>query len=152
MAFNLKLPKFLAGSKATKDQVEATATIVDDSSSVIVQKSGAGAGPLSEWSVTKKLQVLGIILILVMGSIGAVVYYNNRESSYNTAYVAAAGEMQMLSQRLAKASAMAPQGEQWAQPGTADEWRRSVRSKGSSFAGQRAAKAAGTQQDLGCNQ
>ena len=114
MAFNLKLPKFLAGSKATKDQVEATATIVDDSSSLIAQKSGAGAGPLSEWSVTKKLQVLGIILILVMGSIGAVVYYNNRESSYNTAYVAAAGEMQMLSQRLAKASAMAPQGEQWA--------------------------------------
>ena len=43
--------------------------------------------------------------------IAYVVYHDNRESTFNTAYVATAGEMSMLSQRLAKASSLALQGD-----------------------------------------
>ena len=43
-----------------------------------------------------------------MAIIAAVVYHDNRESTYNTVYVATAGEMQMLSQRLARAGAEFP--------------------------------------------
>jgi twitching motility protein PilJ len=42
------------------------------------------------------------------------VYQDNRASAYNTAYVATAGELRMLSQRLAKASSLALQGDPFA--------------------------------------
>jgi twitching motility protein PilJ len=46
------------------------------------------------------------VLLLIAG----LVFRDNRESTHNTAYVAASGEMRMLSQRLAKASSLALQG------------------------------------------
>jgi len=48
------------------------------------------------------LQIFGIILVLLMASIAALVYHDNRESTYSSVYIATAGEMRMLSQRLAQ--------------------------------------------------
>jgi twitching motility protein PilJ len=57
--------------------------------------------------VAKKLQALGGCLVLVMLLIAVVVYRDNRQATFNTAYIATAGDMRMLSQRLAKASSLA---------------------------------------------
>lgn len=46
--------------------------------------------------------------------IGGLVHQDNRGSANNTAYVATAGELRMLSQRLAKASSLALQGDPFA--------------------------------------
>jgi twitching motility protein PilJ len=51
--------------------------------------------------------MLGGALVLVMLLIATVVYRDSRQSTYGTAYIAAAGDMRMLSQRLAKASSLA---------------------------------------------
>jgi twitching motility protein PilJ len=45
--------------------------------------------------------------VLVMLLIAVVVYRDNRQATYGTAYIATAGDMRMLSQRLAKASSLA---------------------------------------------
>jgi twitching motility protein PilJ len=114
MAFNLKLPKFLSGTKKSADQTVSAPTVLDDAQPLPIQKSGTGLSFLRKYTITKQLQILGSILLLLMIVIGAIVYHDNRESTYNTAYVATAGEMRMFSQRLAKASTLALQGEQWA--------------------------------------
>jgi hypothetical protein len=53
---------------------------------------------------------IGGIFIFLMLIIAGLVVHDNRESTENTAYIAASGEMRMLSQRLAKASTLALQG------------------------------------------
>jgi twitching motility protein PilJ len=62
---------------------------------------------LSRFPVAKQLQVLGGCLVLVMLLIATVVYRDNRQATFNTAYIATAGDMRMLSQRLAKSSSLA---------------------------------------------
>jgi twitching motility protein PilJ len=108
MAFNLKLPDFLSGKKDPADQTLSAPTVMDTA------QPAAGSTPLfsflSQYSVTKQLQILGGGLLLVMLIIAGIVYHDNRESTYGTAYIAASGEMRMLSQRLAKASSLALQG------------------------------------------
>jgi twitching motility protein PilJ len=108
MAFNLKLPDFLSGKKDPADQTLSAPTVMDTA------QPAAGSTPLfsflSQYSVTKQLQILGGCLLLVMLIIAGIVYHDNRESTYGTAYIAASGEMRMLSQRLAKASSLALQG------------------------------------------
>nr|WP_305072281.1 methyl-accepting chemotaxis protein [Propionivibrio sp.] len=73
-----------------------------------------GFGFLAKYPVTRQLQILGLTLVLLMGVIAGLVYQDNRASAYNTAYVATAGELRMLSQRLAKASSLALQGDPFA--------------------------------------
>ncbi len=111
MAFNLKLPNFLSGGKDAPDQTISAATVMDDAPSVDKQKTGGGLGILGQYSVTKQMQILGGILVLLMATVAAVIYHDNRESAYGSAYIATAGEMRMLSQRLAKGSALALRGE-----------------------------------------
>jgi len=111
MAFNLKLPKFITGSNGSADQTVSATTLMDDGLPVAARKSGFGIGFLSQYSVTKQLQILGGILLLMMLIIAYVIYHDNRESTYGSAYIATAGEMRMLSQRLAKASSLALQGD-----------------------------------------
>ena len=60
--------------------------------------------------VIQQMKTLGSVFVIIFLAIAALVYRNNRDSSYETAYVAASGEMRMLSQRLAKASTLALQG------------------------------------------
>ena len=111
MALNLKLPKFLTGSNGSADQTVSATTLMDDDLPEAARKSGIGLGFLSQYTVTKQLQILGGILLLMMLIIAYVIYHDNRESTYGSAYIATAGEMRMLSQRLAKASSLALQGD-----------------------------------------
>jgi twitching motility protein PilJ len=73
-------------------------------------KKGMTLGFLNQYSVNKQLQILGGALLLILATFAGLVYHDNRESTYGTAYIAASGEMRMLSQRLAKASSLALQG------------------------------------------
>jgi twitching motility protein PilJ len=65
---------------------------------------------LAKQSAIQQMKTLGAIFLLLLLLIAALVYHDNRESTHGTAYVSAAGEMRMLSQRLAKASTLALQG------------------------------------------
>jgi twitching motility protein PilJ len=57
-----------------------------------------------------KLQVLVGALVLLLAIDGAVVWYDARESTFGTIYIATVGKIRMLSQRLAKAAQQASQG------------------------------------------
>ncbi len=110
MAFKLTLPGFLSGNKAPADQTISAPTVMESARPASKGKSAPALGFLSQYSVTKQLQILGGALLLVMLVIAAIIYHDNRESAYGTTYIAASGEMRMLSQRLAKASSLALQG------------------------------------------
>lgn len=109
MALNLKLPG-LGGSKKSSavDETIAAQTVMDSGGSK--GKKGAALSFLNQYSVNKQLQILGGALLLAVGLLAALIIHDTRESNYGTAYVAASGEMRMLSQRLAKASSLALQG------------------------------------------
>jgi len=118
MAFKFKLPAFGAGKqKTTETTIAGTppaakrtrpASAAAGSASA---PAGTGAGLLGRYPVARQLQILGGGLLTVMLGIAAIVYHDNRESTWGTAYIAAAGEMRMLSQRLAKSSSLALQGD-----------------------------------------
>ena len=113
MAFNLKLPKFLSGIKSRADQTVSAPTLMDDVQPVVTTTKMGSSGPgfLGQFSVAKKLQILGVFLLFVMLVIGVIVYRDNRESTYASAYIGTAGEMRMISQRLAKSASLALQGD-----------------------------------------
>ena len=111
MAFELKLPAFLSGRKGSTEQtVSAAMGMGKEPSPTARAGKKIGLNFLGQYSVTKQLQILGGVLLVLMFLVAGIVYHDSRESTYNTAYVATAGEMQMLSQRLAKASSLALQG------------------------------------------
>jgi twitching motility protein PilJ len=58
----------------------------------------------------RQLQVLIGVLGLLLALIAAVVIYDTRQGTFATIYIATAGKLQMLSQRLAKAAQQASQG------------------------------------------
>lgn len=62
---------------------------------------------LSKYPVDKQLQIVGITLIVVMLLIAIMVFRDSRQATHGTAYIAAVGDMRMLSQRLAKAASVA---------------------------------------------
>ena len=106
MAFNLKL----SGLNDATGQTASDTTIMDDAQPIATKKSASGPGFLGQYSVIKQLQILGGAFLLIVVIIIAFVYRDNRESAFNSTYIATAGEMRMLSQRLAKASGLALQG------------------------------------------
>ena len=102
MAFGFKLP-----ASATSGQGDsATMTL---SANAPAEKR-ALPGFLAGQSVPQQMKILGTIFIVLLLAIAAIVFHDNRESTHNTAYISASGEMRMLSQRLAKASTLALQG------------------------------------------
>ena len=109
MAFNLKLPDFLSAKRHPADQTISATTVMDDAQAKIESAHGR-SGFLSQYSITKQLQIFGVALLLLMLIIAGIVYHDNRESTYSSVYIATAGEMRMLSQRLAKSSSLAMQG------------------------------------------
>ena len=114
MPFKLSLPKLRRGGESAGDQtvtIQSPSDILPEPANV---PDTVGFGFLAKYAVTRQLQILGVTLILLMGVIGGLVYRDNRASAYNTAYVATAGELRMLSQRLAKASSLALQGDPFA--------------------------------------
>ena len=110
MALNLKLPKFLTGSKNPSDQTVSADTVMDAAQPVSKKAAGFSLAVMSQYSVGKQLQIYGGALALVIVLAIGIVAHVNQEATYSSAYIATAGEMQMLSQRLAKASSLALQG------------------------------------------
>ena len=110
MAFKLKLPAFMSARKAAAEQTVSAAMDASKARSPASPAGKFGLNFLGQYSVTKQLQILGGVLLVLMFLVAGIVYHDNRESTYNTAYLATSGEMQMLSQRLAKASSLALQG------------------------------------------
>ena len=80
--------------------------------SLKLPKSGTGGqgGVLSGMPVVQQMKILGGAFVVVLLLIAGLVYHDNRESTYGTAYISASGDMRMLSQRIAKASSLALQG------------------------------------------
>jgi twitching motility protein PilJ len=65
---------------------------------------------LGRLSIGRQLQILGGILIVLLGAIAAIVVYDARQGAFGTIYIASVGRLQTLSQRLAKAAVQASQG------------------------------------------
>ena len=109
MAFRFKFPKF--GAAATPDAA-APMTVSSDFAGELVADSGRLPLPafLANQPVIQQMKTLGGVFVVLLLLISALVYHDNRESTHGTAYIAAAGEMRMLSQRLSKASLLALQG------------------------------------------
>jgi twitching motility protein PilJ len=111
MVFDLKWPRFLSGSKGHAQHPASAATMVDEPRPANIEKIRFSLDLLNQYSVTRQLQVFGGILLLLMSILAGVVYHDNRESTYGSVYIATAGEMRMLSQRIAKSASMATQGD-----------------------------------------
>ena len=107
MAFSLK--NLGLGSKENTD---SPMTVAEGSASDTPAKSGSSLLPafFAQQPVIQQMKTLGGIFVVLLLAIATLVFFNSRESAYGTAYVAASGEMRMLSQRLAKASTLALQG------------------------------------------
>ncbi|OMG53076.1 chemotaxis protein [Azonexus hydrophilus] len=104
MALSFKFPKFGASKKDM-----SPFTVTGDE---MPAKPAASAGPtfLSGKSAIQQMKILGGVFVVLLLIIAILVARDNRDSAHATAYVAASGEMRMLSQRLAKASSLALQG------------------------------------------
>ena len=107
MTFKSKLPGFLSRTTARAGETLVARTIMDPD-----EPESDGSTPfspplLNRYPVAKQLQILGGALLLIMLIIAIVIYRDDRKSAYGTAYIAATGDMGMLSQRLAKASSLA---------------------------------------------
>ncbi len=114
MAFKSDQPKSTMGRKGTDDKSAAALMATMDEDEDNQQSKGLGLPFLARYPVAKQLKILGVTLFILIMLGSAVVYHNNRQSAYNTAYVAAAGELRMLSQRLAKSAGLALQGDSFA--------------------------------------
>jgi len=117
MAFKLevtdKLPflgrKAAAASKAAAQGKERAAAPEAASS----QASGPVARPLpliGRLASGRQLQVLIGLLVVLLAIDAAVVAVDTRQGTFGTIYIATAGKIRMLSQRLAKAAQQASQG------------------------------------------
>jgi len=111
MAFSLKLPDFLSGQKRSAGGDVSAATVIDIVKPAVAKKTGSGGGLFKQFSVVKQLQILGGVLLVVMLVVAAMVYHDSRESTYLSTYIATAGEMRMLSQRLSKSASLLLQGD-----------------------------------------
>jgi twitching motility protein PilJ len=107
MTFKTKLSAFLSQVTGSGSETSSARTVMDSG-----QPEGKGEQQylpafLRQHPIGKQMQILGACLLLVVLIIAVVVFRDRRQATHGTAYVAAAGEMRMLSQRLAKASSLA---------------------------------------------
>lgn len=112
MALSFKLPKFSLGKPKKLSGAVTVADGMAPPAPTATKKGGKAALPavLAGKPVLQQMKMVGGAFGAIMLTIAMLVYHDNRESTYGTAYVAASGEMRMLSQRLAKASSLAIQG------------------------------------------
>ena len=99
MAFSFKLPTL-----GTADKGASSAGMTGSTGALPLP------GFLANQPVIQQMKTVGAVFVFLLLLIAALVYHDNRESTHGTAYIAASGEMRMLSQRLAKASSLALQG------------------------------------------
>ena len=74
------------------------------------EAGAASAAALGAMRVARTLRSLGIIFIALMVIIGGLAWHESRIGSQTAAYLAATGQMRMISQRIAKAAQLALQG------------------------------------------
>jgi len=122
MAFSFKLPKKAAGNEDHRldDLVTQSASIAPPPSIVMDQyRSGRKELVLPkiplpkfllEKTMEEQMKILGGLFVFLIFVLVVMVLNDNRKTTNGTAYLAGAGEMRMLSQRLAKASSLAAQG------------------------------------------
>ena len=128
MAFSFKLPKLDHSKKKqgpTEQDLEMTVSSVMPSpipiaisSSKQRRRSVGGSSlpaiPLPRTFMAKpieeQMKILGGIFVFLLFVAIVLVMNDNRKTNHGTAYLTAAGEMRMLSQRLSKASSLAVQG------------------------------------------
>jgi twitching motility protein PilJ len=72
--------------------------------------TGGGLPLIGHLPIGRQLQVLIGALIVLLALIAAIVVYDTRQGTFSTLYIATAGKLQMLSQRLAKAAQQASLG------------------------------------------
>jgi twitching motility protein PilJ len=65
---------------------------------------------IGRWSSGRQLQILTIFLVALLLVDAGLVFYDTRQGSFATLYIATVGKIRMLSQRLAKAAQQASQG------------------------------------------
>lgn len=112
MALKLKLPAIFAGEKMPRAQAAGQKIMGAMRPLAAVQRASLTSliAFLNRYPVTKQFQMLGGVLLLAILMIAVVVYRARDETIDNTIHIATAGEMRMFSQRLAKASSLALQG------------------------------------------
>ena len=106
MAFKLKLPKLSSSASGGNGQAAAARKSKNAGAGKSKQTPVSGADAL-----TRRLWILGGVLIVLLLVVVALVYKDNRSAAYGHAYVSTVGELRMLSQRVAKSTALALQGD-----------------------------------------
>ena len=122
MAFSFKLPKKAASDADHRmdDLVTQSASIAPPPS-IVMDNYTSGRKEfllpkiplpkfLLEKTIEEQMKLLGGIFVFLIFVLVVLVLNDNRKTTNGTAYLAGAGEMRMLSQRLAKASSLAAQG------------------------------------------
>ena len=106
MAFKLKLPKLSSSSKGGDGQTAAARKSKNGGAGKAKPAPDSGADVLA-----RRLRILGGVLIVLLLVVVGLVYKDNRSAAYGHAYVSTVGELRMLSQRIAKSTALALQGD-----------------------------------------
>ena len=111
MAF--KLPGLGSGDKkaASTDMASDLTTIMESSAAPKPRPSARAAASGQAPAASGGIQSLTVVFILLVALTIGLLVFQGRESARNTVYVAAAGELQMRSQQIAKAAQLALQGE-----------------------------------------
>lgn len=104
MAFKLSFGKKML---AADDMVSDT-TIMEAPAAAPAR--GKTKAPAAKRPVAEQIKTLGVIFAALFAATAGLVIYQGRQSAHATTYVAAAGEMQMLSQQIAKSAQLALQG------------------------------------------
>jgi twitching motility protein PilJ len=133
MAFELKLPKLFGGGKPTPESVGTTLEVPTTQvraappigyeplaqPSVLDQIQSAPRGLMAPQQlplighlpIVKQFQLIGITLVVLLVFAAGLLFLDTRHSAQTAAASSTATEMQMLSQRLARGSALAAQGQ-----------------------------------------
>jgi twitching motility protein PilJ len=139
MALNVKMPKLFGNDNAAAavadldmptTQVRAAQPAYDPLASVSIMEQLRSATsdakmPRKLWlighlPIVKQFQVLGILMVAFLVLAALMVFLDGRSTAQNSAAAATATEMQMLSQRLARGTALAAQGQAAAFPALKD--------------------------------
>ncbi len=107
------MPFKFAGSKAAADADSAAGgpTTIIEGAPNAAPRSPAGLPFIGSKPAVQQMQILGILLVFFLVWAAFFVWINNRAATHGTAYVSAAGQMRMLSQRIAKSAQLALQGQ-----------------------------------------
>ena len=101
MAFKMKLPKLSSGSNGDDGQAATARKSKDGSPGKAKKAPVAGADTLA-----RRLRILGGVFIALLLVVMVLGYRDNRSEAYGHAYADTVGDLRMLSQRIAKSTAL----------------------------------------------